>query len=204
MKKKKIGILICSILLIYFIGGIVYNIIANKSDTKKNNNVNKNLQIKGFEYLCEEDAPEIFKTEFKELKKNLESSSINYNEYALSISKMFIIDLYTLNNKNNMYDVGGVQFVYPEARDNFKLNVENTLYKYMEDNCDGKREQNLPKVSGVEVTSDEVYEYTIGEEKYDGFKINLDISYVEDLEYDAKAELILVRVDKYLYIVEKN
>lgn len=204
MKKKKIGIVVCSILLIYFLGGIFYNIFVDRSDTKKNNNVNNSVQIKGFEYLSNDSDTELFKNEFKKLKKNLESSNINYNEYALSISKMFIIDLYTLNNKNNMYDVGGVQFVYPEARDNFKLNVENTLYKYMEDNSDGKREQDLPEVSNVEVTSDEVYEYTIGEEKYEGYKINLDISYVKDLEYDAKAELILVKVDKYLYIVEKN
>ena len=204
MKKKKIGIVVCSILLIYFLGGIFYNIFVDRSDTKKNNNVNNSVQIKGFEYLSNDSDTDLFKNEFKKLKKNLESSNINYNEYALSISKMFIIDLYTLNNKNNMYDVGGVQFVYPEARDNFKLNVENTLYKYMEDNSDGKREQDLPEVSNVEVTSDEVYEYTIGEEKYEGYKINLDISYVKDLEYDAKAELILVKVDKYLYIVEKN
>ena len=204
MKKKKIGIVVCSILLIYFLGGIFYNIFVDRSDTKKKNNVNNSVQIKGFEYLSNDDDSDLFKNEFKKLKNNLESSNINYNEYALSISKMFIIDLYTLNNKNNMYDVGGVQFVYPEARDNFKLNVENTLYKYMEDNSDGKREQDLPEVSGVEVTSDEVYEYTIGEEKYEGYKINLDISYVKDLEYDAKAELILVKVDKYLYIVEKN
>lgn len=204
MKKKKIGIVVCSILLIYFLGGIFYNIFVDRSDTKKKNNVNNSVQIKGFEYLSNDSDTDLFKNEFKKLKNNLESSNINYNEYALSISKMFIIDLYTLNNKNNMYDVGGVQFVYPEARDNFKLNVENTLYKYMEDNSDGKREQELPEVSNVEVTSDEVYEYTIGEEKYEGYKINLDISYVKDLEYDAKAELILVKVDKYLYIVEKN
>ena len=164
MKNKKIGIVVCSILFIYFLGGIFYNIFVDRSDTKKNNNVNNSVQIKGFEYLSNEDDTDLFKSEFKKLKKNLESSNINYNEYALSISKMFIIDLYTLNNKNNMYDVGGVQFVYPEARDNFKLNVENTLYKYMEDNSDGKREQELPEVSNVEVTSDEVYEYTIGEE----------------------------------------
>lgn len=205
MKKKKVGIILCLILLIYFIGGIVYNIIGDKSDTNnKNSKVNNSVQIKGFEYLCDEDDTELFKTEFKKLKKNLESSNINYTEYALSISKMFIIDLYTLDNKNNMYDVGGVQFVYPASRDNYKLNVENTLYKYMEDNSDGKRKQKLPKVSSVEVTSNENYEYTIGEESYEAYKINLDISYVEDLEYDKNAELILVRVDKYLYVVEKN
>ena len=47
MKKKKIGIVVCFILLIYFIGGIFYNIFVDRSDTKKKNNVNQNLQIKG-------------------------------------------------------------------------------------------------------------------------------------------------------------
>ena len=44
---------------------------------------------------------------------------------------MFLIDLYNLDNKKNMYDVGGVIFVFPDARENYKLNVSNTLYKYM-------------------------------------------------------------------------
>lgn len=204
MKKKKIGIIICVILLVYFIGGIIYN-FSGASDKRNNSKkVDNSIQIKGFDYLCSEDETELYKSEFKILKKNLENSNINYLEYAHSISKMFIIDLYTLSNKKNMYDVGGTDFVYPDAVENYKLNVENTLYKYMEDNTDGKRKQELPEVSEVLITSDEEIEFTINEQTYEGYKINLDISYVKDLEYDEKAEVILIKNDKYLYIVEKN
>ena len=103
-----------------------------------------------------------------------------------------------------MYDVGGVQFVYPDIRDNYKLNVTNTLYKYMKDNSDGKREQDLPMVKSVSIKNEDETKYKIGEEEFDGYKINLDIKYVKDLEYDKSAEIILVKKDKYLYIVEKN
>lgn len=204
MKKKKIGIIICIILLIYFVGGIVYNLSGISNRNSKKANVDNNIQIKDFEYLCEDDQTSLFKSEFKILKKNLESVDIDYLEYAYSISKLFVVDLYTLDNKKNMYDVGGVQFVYPDARDNYKLNVENTLYKYMEDINDGKRKQELPEVSGVNITSHEEIDYDISNVKHKGYKINIDITYVKDLEYDAKAEIILVKSDKYLYVVEKN
>lgn len=203
MKKKKIGLIICILLLLYFIGGIIYS-FSGTSDKNKNNKKETGIQIKGFDYICLDKETSLYKEEFKILKNNLESDSINYKDYAYSISKLFIIDLYDLNSKKNMYDVGGVDFVYPNARDNYKLNVENTLYKYMENNLDGERKQTLPEVSSVQVVSNEEIEYNIGEEKFQGYKINLDITYVKDLEYDKKAEVILVKQDKYLYVVEKN
>lgn len=204
-KNKKFWLIICSIALLYFIGGIVYvNLDRRKSSVKNNKNVDKGISIKGFDYILYEDDIDIYKDEFKKLKKNLESSNINYTEYAESISKMFVMDLYSLEAKKNMYDVGGVQFVYPDIRDNYKLNVSNTLYKYMKDNSDGKREQELPMVKSVSIKNEDETKYKIGEEEFDGYKINLDIEYVKDLEYDKSAEIILVKKDKYLYIVEKN
>ena len=53
------------------------------------------------------------KTEFDVLKANLESDTIDEEAYALSIAKLFIIDLYTMNNKINKYDIGGIEYVYP-------------------------------------------------------------------------------------------
>ena len=103
-----------------------------------------------------------------------------------------------------MYDIGGVEFVWPDIVDNYKLNVSNTLYKYMVDNSNGERTQELPEVSNVDIKDITENEYTIGEEKYEGYKVKADISYVKDLEYDKEAEIILVKKDKYLYIVEKN
>ena len=204
-KNKKFWLIICSIALLYFIGGIVYiNLDRDSGNVKNNKNVDKGISIKGFDYILYEDDIDIYKDEFKKLKKNLESSNINYTEYAESISKMFVMDLYSLEAKKNMYDVGGVQFVYPDIRDNYKLNVTNTLYKYMKDNSDGKREQDLPMVKSVSIKNEDETKYKIGEEEFDGYKINLDIEYVKDLEYDKSAEIILVKKDKYLYIVEKN
>lgn len=203
-KNKKFWLIISSIALLYFIGGIVYVNLDRGSSVKNNKNVDKGISIKGFDYILYEDDIDIYKDEFKKLKKNLESSNVNYTEYAESISKMFVMDLYSLEAKKNMYDVGGVQFVYPDIRDNYKLNVTNTLYKYMKDNSDGKREQDLPMVKSVSIKNEDETKYKIGEEEFDGYKINLDIEYVKDLEYDKSAEIILVKKDKYLYIVEKN
>ena len=204
-KNKKFWLIISSIALLYFIGGIVYiNLDRDSGNVKNNKNLDKGISIKGFDYILYEDDIDIYKDEFKRLKKNLESSNINYTEYAESISKMFVMDLYSLEAKKNMYDVGGVQFVYTDIRDNYKLNVSNTLYKYMKDNSDGKREQDLPMVKSVSIKNEDETKYKIGEEEFDGYKINLDIEYVKDLEYDKSAEIILVKKDKYLYIVEKN
>ncbi len=205
MKNKKIWLVICLILLVYFIGGIVYNVLK-KNDGNKNKTfeVDNSVQIKGFDYILYDDDLIIYKNEFNKLKKNLESSNINYLEYAHSISKMFLIDLYSLSNKKNMYNVGGLEFVYPDARDNYKLNVTNTLYKYMKDNSDGKRNQVLPTVSNVTVSSDEETTYKIGETNFEGYKLKLNINYEKDLGYDKSAEIFLVKQDKYLYVVEKN
>ncbi len=204
-KNKNFWLIICSIALLYFIGGIVYvNLDRDSGNVKNNKNLDKGISIKGFDYILYEDDIDIYKDEFKKLKKNLESSNVNYTEYAESISKMFVMDLYSLKVKKNMYDVGGVQFVYPDIRDNYKLNVTNTLYKYMKDNSDGKREQDLPMVKSVSIKNEDETKYKIGEEEFDGYKINLDIEYVKDLEYDKSAEIVLVKKDKYLYIVEKN
>ena len=201
-KTKKILLIICIVVLIYFIGGIFYSNKPKKKTVKKE--VKQSLTIKGFNYILYEDDLDIYKSEFKLLKKNLENKEIDYEEYAKSISKMFIISLYSLDTKDNMYDVGGVEFIYPDYVENYKLNVQNTLYKYMKDNSDNKRNQILPTVSKVTVDSIESTKFTFNDKTYDGYKTKSKIEYVEDLGYDKEAEIILVRDDKYLYIVEKN
>ncbi|MBQ3021470.1 MAG: hypothetical protein IJD92_04540 [Bacilli bacterium] len=201
MKAKKILLIISIIVFIYFVGGIVYSFTKNEFIDKK---IDKNVTIRGYSYILHDNDTSIYKDEFKKLKSNLENESIDYLEYAKSVSKMFIIDLYSLSNKKNMYDIGGVEFVYPSIVDNYKLNVENTLYKYMEDNSDGERKQELPLVKKVIIDSIEENTFVLGEEEYSGYKANLSIEYVKDLKYDTKAEVVMIKVDSYLYVVEKN
>ena len=190
--KKKILLFIFIIILVYAIGGIIFWFLNRKPEVVRISNLDS---ISGYNYNLKSNDKELYKSEFKILKKNLESNEINKEEYAKSISKMFIIDLYTLNNKINKYEIGGEQFVYPDAVENFKLNVQNTIYKYLEDNSNNFRKQELPEVSNVTINNIENIDYTIKDQTFKGYKVKLSWEYVKDLGYDKEGELILVTID---------
>ena len=86
--------------------------------------------------------------------------------------------------------------------DNFKTNVEDTIYKSMENNSDGKRRQDLPEVSSIDNTSVETSTFTIGEEEHESFVVNINWSYVSDLGYDDNATITLIELNEKLYVVE--
>ena len=199
--RKKIILFILIIIFVYAAGGVAYVLLNKKPEVIKISNLDT---IKGYNYTLKSNATDIYKDEFKTLKTNLESDNINEEEYAKSISKLFIIDLYTLTNKINKYDVGGTSFVHPDYLANYKLNVQNTLYKYMEDNTNKNRNQELPEVSNIDIINTEKTTFELGETTYDGYKINLEWNYVKDLGYDSKGEVIVIKVNNNYYIVEKN
>ena len=209
MKKKRLILLL--VLLLIVIGIIVSVVIIIKKNKNKPEDVEETTavvlnSIEEFNITLDDLDSDLYKKEYEELKENLQKEKIDYDDYAKSISKMFIIDLYSLQTKLNKYDVGGVQFVYPQILDNYKLNVEDTLYKYMEDNSKGKRKQTLPLVKSITVKSikENKYKITSEDKTYEGYKVKLSWEYDKNLGYDDEAELILIRVDKMLYIVEKN
>lgn len=199
MKKKKIGLVILVLVLLYSIGGIYYNITHRDS---VDNNVKSIDMIDKYGYVLKSNATNLQKELFNELKTILNNDNINDDAYAKTISKMFVTDLYTLSNKVNKYDVGGTEYVLESGRDNFKVNVQDTLYKYLEDNSDGKRSQILPMV--VSVSADEIRDtkYKIGDNESDAKKVSLTLSYNEDLGYDTKVTLILIKSDGKYYVVE--
>ena len=197
--KKKVILFLCILIFVYAAGGTIYYIATREKKDDKPIVTNKDT-IKGYDYTLKSNATKLYEDEFKALKANLEGD-INY---AVSVAKLFVIDLYTINNKINKYDTGGASFVYPDGRDNYKLNVQDTIYKYVEDNTNGKRTQNLPEVSSVIVKDSKKDTYKIGDNSFEAYKINLEWSYVQDLGYDKTGEIILIKKDKNIYVVEKN
>lgn len=200
--KKKVILFLCILIFVYAAGGTIYYIATREKKDDKPIVTNKDT-IKGYDYALKSNATKLYEDEFKALKANLEGD-INYDEYAVSVAKLFVIDLYTINNKINKYDTGGASFVYPDGRDNYKLNVQDTIYKYVEDNTNGKRTQNLPEVSSVIVKDSKKDTYKIGDNSFEAYKINLEWSYVQDLGYDKTGEIILIKKDRNIYVVEKN
>ena len=199
--KKKIILFIFIVVFIYAAGGLAYYYTNKKPAVI---NISSLDTIKGYNYTLKSNDTLIYTNEFKTLKSNLESDSIDYEEYAKSIAKLFIIDLYTLNNKINKYDVGGTLYIHPDYINNYKLNVQDTLYKYIEDNSNKLRNQELPEVSSTEIINTEEIKFNIGDNEYDGYKINIKWDYVKDLGYDTEGEVLVIKDNNNCYVVEKN
>ncbi len=203
---KSIVFVIVVIVVVSLIGIASYYILIN-NDNKKAKETNKSIdEISGYNIRLNERDSEEYKTEFENLKNILASSNIDEDSYAESVAKLFVIDLYTMDTKINKYDIGGLELVIPEFRENYSVNVTNTLYKYLNDNTDGKRSQNLPHVSKVDVIKTDKKEYTINgvATPYSAYVFNMKVTYKYDLGYDSEVEVIVVFKDNFMYVVEKN
>ncbi len=198
-RKTDIKILIVLILigigLFGYLGYRVYNDFFKSTDTRKPID-----SIGLYEYTLSSNDTAIYKDNFKALSKVLNTKPIDYSEYAKSIAKLFIIDLYTLNNKMGSTDIGGVEYLHKDLRDNFKENMGATLYKFMENNLDGKRTQKLPEVKDVNIDNIVETKYTYNKTTYDGYLVDVSWSYVVDLGYEKKARLTIINDKDILYI----
>lgn len=205
--KKKLIIILLVIIIILVIGFLLYKFYFKKTNTSTDTYTETTLNtIDNYGITLSDKDTEIYKEEYEKLKANLESGNIDYDAYAESIAKLFIIDLYTIDNKLNKYDVGGVEFVYPDNLDNYKLNVEDTLYKYVENNGDNKRTQELPEVKSISVESVKNTQYKINSENktYDAYDFKLSWDYTKKNDYDDEGEVIVINKDNKMYVVEKN
>ncbi len=201
MKKKyKILLIVIIILIVLIVASIiVLNVFNNSSPAEPVKVVDS---IDEFGYTLDDRDTELMKSTYNELKNVLTQDEINYEAYAEVLAKLFVIDLFTMDNKVNRYDVGSTEYVYPDSVDNFKTNVEDTIYKTMENNSDGKRRQNLPEVSSIDDISVETSTFEIGETTYDSYVVSLNWSYETNLGYDEFATITLIELDNKLYVVE--
>lgn len=211
--KKVIKIIIILLLIVaLIIGGIfIFKKFMNKPDDSKEPmvvEIKKLDEIKGFSYYLYDNSTELYKELFNELKTVLEADTIDESKYAELVSKMFVEDFYTLNTKVTNQDVGGLDFVHSSVKENLKLKASNTIYKYIESNVYGDREQKLPEVSefvSADVTTAK-YSYTDKESKTSinddkSYVVKLTWKYKEDLGYQTSATIRLVHEDKVLSIV---
>lgn len=195
--RFKILLSIIVILIILF----VIVLISLNFQTGKNNVEHKILdRIENYNYTLKDRDTELMQEVFNNLKNTLDAKEIDYEKYAEYLSELFIIDLFTLNNKDNKYDVGGKEYVLTEVLENYILNVEDTLYKYIVDINSEDREE-LPIVKSITLDNIEDTNYTYDNKEYNGYKIYLSWEYIKDLEYPEKGEVILIKKDNKLYIV---
>ena len=202
LKKSVKRILIIAVILI--IAGVGFLVYEN---FKPNNNVVKSTvvnEIKEYGYTLKSNKSAKYKKMFQELEDILSKDEVDEEAYVEQISKMFILDFYSLEDKLANTDVGGIEFVHTNARTNFLEKAEDTIYKYVESDIYGDREQSLPVVD--EITIDDITKdsYTIGTDYTDeeAYVVTLSWTYEKDMGYQTEATLTFVHEDNKLSLVE--
>lgn len=218
MKKSKKLLIALIILVLIAIAGILIYKFCFKEEAKE---VKVIKRISNYGYELKENETEVYKKEFENLDKILSNKEVNYEEYAKSIAKLFIMDFYTLDNKLSKNDIGGVDFIEESMRDNFVEQARSTFYRYLEVKS-SDRNQDLPEVSEITDVSVENTTFTIRDTKttttsssykktttypgteVDAYKVTISWDYKEDFGYEKEAKMIIIKQDKKLYIVEMN
>lgn len=200
-KRKKIRRIILFVFVLLVAGVLVYMALNNTKTeikVKKKKVVDK---IEKFDYSVSETDTKLFKSEFKKLKNELSKDEIDNKKYSELVAKLFIIDFYTLDNKMTKNDVGGVQFVYSKYKATFIDKARDQFYKYIKNNLNNDRKQNLPKVSEITINSSEEVNASSELSGADfaniqqAYKINLSWEYEEDLGYQKNATVIVIKDD---------
>lgn len=206
-KRKKISfkvVMICVFILLFI--GLAF---CAKDIIKliKNNNLKEAeviSEIKDYGYTLNENDSEYFKEKFMLLKKELEKEEVDEESYASLISELFAIDFYSLDSSINKNDVGGVQFVYDDYKEDFVKFAKDSIYKYVENNIYKDRKQELPLVLSTEVKSIEQENVTFDNDVEDSkaYKVNIILTYEKDLGYPTDISLVIIHKDKKLEIAK--
>jgi len=205
VKQRNIIITLILVTVILVGGGSIVFLLSRSTDesTEPKVTVTELDNIEDYGYRLEDRDTALYKENFNLLAEELKKEEVSFEEYAKLLSKLYVMDLYTISNKINQYDVGSLDFVSPDVRENFEKKVKDTIYKYVEDNTYGKRSQELPEVKSIEVSEITEEKQKVGEEEFDGYSIDLTWEYVKDLGYDKKATLKIVKQDKFLYVIKQ-
>lgn len=208
---KKSIIFVIVIILVMALVGVLLAVLLKKPETKPEGTKQTLSALDKYGYTLDDKDTKLYKEDFEKLKANLESQSVDFDAYAESIAKLFVIDFYSLDNKINKYDVGGVEFVFPDYKDTFKIKAQDTVYNYLEDNTKGNRKGTLPIVDSVTITSSEKskFIYTPGGDKtkkkeYDSYEIKYTNTYNISQGYDTEGEIDIIRDGDFLYIVSRK
>ncbi len=205
MKKKVKITLIVIIILIVLVGAFAcYSIFFKKTET---NTVKVEKEIKEYGYILKDSKSKKYKKLFYKLADVLEEDPVDEEKYVKLISRMYLLDFYSLDDKLAKTDVGGVDFVHSAAITDFLEEAEDTVYKYLESDLYNQRKQKLPTVEDVKIESVEQEEFAYGEEVDDkAYVVKATLTYKgdDDMGYPTEATLKFVHEKNKLSLVEAS
>ena len=200
MKKIIIGLV--GAIAVVVIAIVAINVLTNKKieepvveEAKQVDNIDK------YGYVLFDNKSKLYHEKFKELKDVLNAETYDDKAYAKIVAEMFAIDFYDLDSKVSNTDIGGLDFIHPAAKENFQKTATDTMYKYVETNVYGARNQELPIVSEAVATITEAPYAGNTVTDANGYIAEVTLAYSKDLGYPTKVTLSIVHLDNKLYVV---
>lgn len=206
-KSKRNVLIIVGFVLLLIIIFVIYNVCTqhvslNNSGSDKT--VKEQFESKNYNYYLVSNATLYEEKLFYELKDVLSEENMNEEEYASVLAKIFVSNLFTLDNKNSSTDISSSQYVYTDYQSTYKEIIKDTIYAGIITNLDGKRTQDLPIVSNVEVESisRESFSYNGNVIDSEAYHIILNIEYEKDLDYPTSYRVLLVHNNDILQVAK--
>ena len=202
---RKISIRKIAVFAIYilFIILLVIGIVKILFLGKKTINVEVVDKIDNYNYTLNSNATDYYKGLFNELSNLLKNDNFDEKSYAELVSKLFITDVYTLDNKLNKNDIGGTEYVYSNFKDDFNMIAQSTIYKNIKNNMYNDRVQDLPIVKEVIINSidndDFEYEKNVFENAY---YVDVSVNYESDLGYPTNISLVIIKNNDKLEVAK--
>lgn len=212
-KKRKMKpikkLLLLLIVVALIIGGFIgYQKFFKKDNTKKVKVVDS-IKNDNVDYVVNENDTKLFKKTFEELKKVLNAKEVDNKKYAETISKLFVIDFFTLSNKTSKNDVGGVQFVFDGYKTTFVEYARDGIYKQVLASDAGQINNSLPTVKSVKVNSVEevspagMFATPFAEDAV-GYEVRLSWTYENDDSFQSEATIVVAPDGEKLSLVKMD
>lgn len=191
--KRYLVLLIASIPFLIAIGIFSAVIIKDIKDIKNTatGTVETKAEniIESMNYILRDDATDIQKDYFAELKSAIEDENSEASEADIAglVCKNFVADLYTWTNKQGQFDVSALYYVFTTQKDAIYLDIRDNLYKYINYYINQYGSNNLLEVEEVTVTkaSKASYDYVVEEQKHGYDDENGHYYYMVEFEYPA-------------------
>ena len=203
--KRKLSIKKIVVFYIYILFAIliIFGIVQIFSASKKTVDVEIVDTIDDYGYVLDDKATSYIKSLFEELSKVLKEETLDEKAYAEILCKIFITDFYTLDNKLNKNDIGGLRYVYTDFVNDFSSLAQNSIYKTVKNNMYGDRVQELPVVSEVVINGVENKQFKYNDKTFDNaYYINASIKYDVDLGYASNVDIVIVKNNNKLEIAK--
>lgn len=196
LDKIVIFVVVIALMLLIVIASI--SLFFNKKETIE---VKELAKIEKYDYVLKSNNTEYYKTKFDYLL-NVLKDNVDEEEYAKTLTQLFISDFYDLNSKTSKNDIGGIQFVYKDFLDDFKSLAKQSIYKTVENNMYGDRVQELPAVTEVFIDTIETKQFKYSSTDEKAYYIGASISYQTDLGYATKINIVLIHSNNKLEVAK--